>query len=140
MGPLRLCAKNIKIGVSGKTYGHRLAVVADEKPTPATPLYEFPFSNVYEGGGICTGAANSLPAYKNLRTLSSLPDFILSFPNNDHMFLSSRNKLKLGYRDLLEHLKDKEPSYYYSHVLIPRKRSKAATLQDFIDNNLGGQV
>ena len=34
----------------------------------------------------------------------------------------------LQYRDLLEHLKDKEPSYYYSDVLIPNEK----TLKDFI--------
>lgn len=42
------------------------------------------------------------------------------------------NKLKLVYRDLLEHLKDKTPSYYYEHILIPSDM----TLQDFIDNKV----
>ena len=34
----------------------------------------------------------------------------------------------MQYRDLLEHLKDKDSSYYYSDVLIPNGK----TLKDFI--------
>lgn len=49
-------------------------------------------------------------------------------PNNDDNFDVRDNKLKLEYRDLLEHLKDKDPSYYYSDVLIPNGK----TLKDFI--------
>ena len=36
----------------------------------------------------------------------------------------------LPYRELMEHLKDKEPSYYYTDILIPNGK----TLGDFIDN------
>ena len=46
---------------------------------------------------------------------------VLSFDVRD-------NRLRMEYRDLLEHLKDKDPSYYYSDVLIPNGK----TLKDFI--------
>lgn len=78
-------------------------------------------------GAICIGA-NALPKYKTPHTLASLPAFLLSIPNGDHSFNALNNKLNLQYRDLLEHLKDKEPSYYYSDVLIPNEK----TLKDFI--------
>ena len=49
-------------------------------------------------------------------------------PNNDDHFSASHNQLKLEHRDLLEHLKDKSPDYYYEKVLIPSGR----TLKNFI--------
>jgi hypothetical protein len=113
-----------------------MAIIADEKPTPGTQVYVYPFSNVYSNTGICIGAANSFPAYKDLRTLGTLPYHILSLPNNDHNFSRGENKLKLPYRDLLEHLKDKDPSYYYRHVLIKR----SMTVQDFIDRRYNKEV
>lgn len=120
------------IDPNGVTSSYRLAVVADEKPTPKTKLYEYPFSNVYKSGGICVGASNSFPVHKQLRTLAALPNYILSLPNNDHLFSAANNRLRLGYRDLLEHLRDKDAAYYYEKVLVPRKY----TLQDFIDNTI----
>jgi len=120
------------IDPEGKTSTHRMAVITDEKPTPETRVYEYPFSNVYTHTGICIGAANSMPTHKSLRTLAALPNFILSLPNNDHMYTAANNKLHLGYRELMEHLKDKPPEYYYDKVLVPRK----GTLQDFIDDKI----
>ncbi|MBQ9720915.1 MAG: hypothetical protein IJV64_09520, partial [Oscillospiraceae bacterium] len=58
-----------------------------------------------------------------------LADFILRMPNNDDMFSMSHNKLGLGYRDLLEHLKDKTPAYYYTDILIPDGK----TLKNFME-------
>ena len=58
----------------------------------------------------------------------SLPALLLSIPNGDHSFSVLNNKPGMQYRDLLEHLKDKDPSYYYSDVLI----SNGKTLKDFI--------
>ena len=112
----------------GKISGCRMGVAADEKPTMETAMYRYPFSNVNgTRGAICIGA-NALPKYKTPHTLASLPAFLLSIPNGDHSFNALNNKLNLQYRDLLEHLKDKEPSYYYSDVLIPNEK----TLKDFI--------
>ena len=80
-----------------------------------------------EDGDICIGA-NALPKYKMPHTLMNLPAFLLSIPNNDHSYSPLNSKLRMQYRDLLEHLKDKDPSYYYSDVLIPNGK----TLKDFI--------
>lgn len=112
---------------NGKITGSRLCVVKDERLSMDTPTFHYPFSNVYAGGSICLGN-NALPAYKNPTRIFTLANFILRLPNNNDNFRQSNNKLKLGYRDLLEHLKDKQPEYYYSDVLIPDGR----TLKDFI--------
>ena len=47
-----------------------------------------------------------------------------------HMFNRTHNQKGMQYRELMEHLKDKEPSYYYTDILIPNGK----TLGDFIDN------
>ena len=120
------------IDAVGRTSTHRLAVIADEKPTPETKIYEYPFSNVYTHTGICIGVSNTMPVHKSLRTLAALPNFILGLPNNDHNFTETNNKLNLGYRELMEHLRDKPPEYYYEKVLVPRDY----TLQDFIDDKI----
>jgi hypothetical protein len=73
-----------------------------------------------------------MPVHKTPRTLAALADYILALPNNDHNFTAANNRLGLGYRDLLEHLKGKGSDYYYQHVLIPREN----TLQDFINNEV----
>ena len=113
---------------SRKVIGKRLCVVKDERLTPETPTYTYPFSNVHEDGCICTGN-NALPVYKDPTRIATLADFILRMPNNNDMFSEENNKLNLGYRDLLEHLKDKPPAYYYSDVLIPDGK----TLKDFME-------
>lgn len=96
-----------------------IGVVADETPTPDTVMYHYPFSNVCEGSGsLCVGA-NTMPTYKKLHKAVNLPAFLLSIPNNMHRYHSTHNKLGLDYRELMEHLKDKAPSYYYTDILIP---------------------
>ena len=113
---------------SRKVIGKRLCVVKDERLTPETPTYTYPFSNVHEDGCICTGN-NALPVYKDPTRIATLADFILRMPNNNDMFSEDNNKLGLGYRDLLEHLKDKPPAYYYTDVLIP----DGSTLKNFFE-------
>ena len=130
--PLPAMVFSITLDSDGKTSMHRMAVVADEKPAPKTQVYLYPFSNVYDNSAICIGAANSLPRYKDIRTLGSLPYHILQLPNNDHQFSRTNNIPKLPYRDLLEHLKGKDPLYYYEHILIPMNTD----LQCFIDNKI----
>ena len=134
--PLPAMAFKMSVDSFGRTSDHMLAVVADETPSPKTRVYKYPFSNVYETGLICTGAANSLPAYRDVRTLGTLPRLIMSFPNNDHMYSQNKNRQNLLYRDLLELLKDKEPSYYYEHILVPT----GGTLQGFIDGRILREV
>ena len=58
-----------------------------------------------------------------------MPDYILSLPDNDDRFNSSHNKLNLGHRELMEHLRDKQPEYYYTDVLIPSGK----TLKNFYE-------
>ena len=131
--PLPRLVFGFRVDRNGKIRACRMAVVEDKTPKPGTRLYHYPFSNVYDDTCICTGAANSIPPYKNLYALANLPQRILMLPNNDHMFTAKRNKLHLGYRELLEHLRDKDSGYYYSHVLVPRP---GATLQKFIDDTI----
>ena len=52
-------------------------------------------------------------------------------PNNNDHFNKRHNKPQLEMRDLLELLKDKNPNFYYSDILIPDSR----TLMDFINEN-----
>lgn len=44
------------------------------------------------------------------------------------MFNSTHNQKGLDHKALLEHLKDKDPAYYYTDILVPNGR----TLSDFI--------
>lgn len=113
----------------GKVSQCRIGVAADETPTPETTMYYYPFSNVTNSNGsLCVGA-NTLPIYKTQHKAYNLPAFLLSIPNNMHSYSGSNNKLGLGYRELMEHLKDKDPAYYYSDILIPNGK----TLRDFIN-------
>lgn len=118
---------NLHIGL--RVQSCQMGVVPEGRLTLDTPMYHYPFSNV-SGFHLCTGG-NVLPECKSLHTLSSLPYMILEMPNNDDHFNSSRNKLRLDHRDLLEHLKDKKPSYYYTDILVPSGK----TLKDFISQN-----
>ena len=107
------------INQKGRVSDSAIGVVADETPTPDTVMYHYPFSNVSEGDGhLCVGA-NTMPAYKKLHKAVNLPAFLLSIPNNMHGYYSTHSKLGLEYRELMEHLKDKDPSYYYTDILIP---------------------
>ena len=91
-------------------------------------MFCYPFSNVTQSTfHLCTGN-NVLPSYKSPSGISNLPGYLLRLPNNDDSFDVRDNRLHMEYRDLLEHLKDKDPSYYYSDVLIPNGK----TLKDFI--------
>lgn len=113
--------------IEGKVAKCRVCVVKDERLTPDTPTYLYPFSNVAYGGSICVGN-NALPHYKDPARLGTLPGHILRMPNNNDHFSKENNVLKLEYRDLLEQMKGKEPSHYYTDLLIPDHK----TLDDFI--------
>ena len=103
-----------------------MGVVEEGRITPASKMYCYPFSNV-NGYRMCTGG-NTLPSYESLHGIHTLPYLILSMPNNDDYYSPQNNRQGLEFRDLLEQLKDKDPGYYYSDVLIPN----GDTLQDFI--------
>lgn len=89
-------------------------------------MYTYPFSNVSKDFVLCTGG-NALPEIKSPYSLSNMPDYILSLPDNDDYFNIRHNRLELGHRELMEHLADKSPEYYYSDILIPSGK----TLADF---------
>ena len=91
-------------------------------------MYTYPFSNVSNDFSLCTGG-NVLPAIKSPYSLSNMPDYILSLPDNDDYYNIRHNRLELGHRELMEHLADKSPEYYYSDVLIPSGK----TLTDFYE-------
>lgn len=107
-----------------------MGVTANERLKDDTQMYVYPFSNVSKFY-LCTGA-NSLPKIKSFVSLSNLPRFILSLPDNDDHYRESNNKLGLGHRELLEHLTDKTQDYYYEKVLIPMAR---ITLKDFLKSD-----
>lgn len=89
-------------------------------------MYTYPFSNVSNDFILCTGG-NSLPEIKSPYSLSNMPDYILSLPDNDDYYNIRHNRPQLGHRELMEHLADKTPEYYYSDILIPSGK----TLADF---------
>ncbi len=111
----------------GKVAKCRVCVVKDERLTADTPTFLYPFSNVSFDGSICVGN-NALPRYKDPARLGTLPGHILRIPNNNDHFSKGNNALKLEYRDLLEQMKGKEPSHYYTDLLVPSHK----TLGDFI--------
>lgn len=91
-------------------------------------MYTYPFSNVSNDFVLCTGG-NALPEIKSPYSLSNMPDYILGLPNNDDHFDVEHNEPELCQRELMEHLADKSPEYYYSDILIPSGK----TLADFYE-------
>ena len=125
--PLPRLVFGFKLTAEGRVSSCKLGVAENTKTLkPDTKMYHYPLSNV-SGFHLCTGN-NALPKCTSLHTLSSLPYYIMSMPNNNDYFKASNNMLHLEMRDLLELLKNKEPSFYYSDILIPNGK----TLNDFI--------
>ena len=125
--PLPKLVFGFHLSAEGRVASCKLGIVENvERPKPDTKMFHYPLSNV-SGFHLCTGN-NTFPKCESLHTLASLPYYILSMPNNNDHFNHSLNKAGLEMRDLLELLKDKEPEFYYSDVLIP----SGATLADFI--------
>ena len=111
---------------SGRISAVNLGVSDLGKLTPETKMFYYPFSNVNRFS-LCTGA-NSLPHIHSLQSLQNLPEYILALPDNDDYYQESHNRLKLGHRDLLEHLRDKDRQYYYDSILVPMP---GTTLKNF---------
>ena len=125
--PLPRLVFGFRLTAEGRVGSCRLGVIDNSgRVKPDTEMYYYPLSNV-QGFHLCTGN-NTFPKCGSLHTLESLPYYIISMPNNNDHFSHSLNKPGLEMRDLLELLKDKEPSFYYSDVLIPN----GAVLDDFI--------
>jgi len=126
--PLPRLVFGFHISQEGRVSSCRIGIIANDTILkPDTKMYRYPLSNV-SGFALCTGN-NTFPKCTSLHTLGSLPYHILAMPNNNDHFCPQNNKGQLEMRDLLEHLKDKPPEYYYSDVLIPCK----STLGDFIN-------
>lgn len=125
--PIPRLVFGVRMLEDGKVAECSIGVAADEKPTPETPMFHYPFSNVYSDGRVCSGN-NIMPRYRKLPALKNFPRYLLGLPDNDDMYDLEKNKLGLGHLELLEHLKDKEPAYYYSDILVPNSK----TLDDFI--------
>lgn len=92
-----------------------------------TRLYKYPFSNVMDFS-MCIGS-NTLPPVKYLWQLENMPYYIFTMPDNNDYYKPQNTRLNMEYRTMLEFLKEKEPDFYYSDVLIPNGQ----TLQDFIN-------
>lgn len=125
--PLPRLIFGFMIESSGRISKINLGVPASGKLTMETPMYYYPFSNVSKFA-LCTGT-NSLPSIKSLQSLQHLPEFILSWPDNDDWYYSKYNKFGMERRDLMEHLRDKDRQYYYDSVLMPMPKT---TLKDFL--------
>ncbi len=99
-----------------------LCVVKDERLTPDTPLYHYPFSNVYSDGRVCMGN-NALPVYKDPARLHTLASFLLRLPNNDDLFSVGKNRLQAQTRDLLEQMNGKDTSLNYTDVWVEQVKT-----------------
>ena len=124
--PLPRLVFGFRVSQEGKVLDCRLGVVEDKPPAEDSAMFVYPFSNV-GGFHLCTGN-NVLPVYKKTSALANLPGYLLQLPNNNDSFNPQNNKLHMPYRELLNHLKNKDPAYYYTDVLIPSRK----TLKDFI--------
>ena len=77
--PLPRLIFGLRVLGSGKVADCSMGVVADETPTEDTPMFFYPFSNVYEDDRVCTGN-NVLPRYKKLSALKNFPRYLLGLP------------------------------------------------------------
>ena len=125
--PLPKLVFGFQLSKEGRVSSCRLGVIDNDGVIkPETKMYHYPLSNV-NGFHLCTGN-NTFPKCNSLHTLASLPYYIMGMPNNNDHFKPTLNKPRLEMRDLLEMLKYKEPSFYYSDVLLPN----GAVLNNFI--------
>lgn len=123
-----LCQITLLMPEEKKVAESYVCVVKDERLTPDTPIFQYPFSNVHFDWRICTGN-NALPIYKDPARLHTLAAYLLRLPNNNDLFSRDDNKLHAEFRDLLEQMKGKEPSLYYTDVLVETPK----TLKDFMN-------
>ncbi|MBM7607265.1 hypothetical protein JOD29_000502 [Lysinibacillus composti] len=69
----------ISIDKSGAVYSLKLAALKGKKPLAIdTPLYHYPYSNVYKSGAVCWSGFRELP-------IDQIPLMFLSTPNNNHL-------------------------------------------------------
>lgn len=125
--PLPKLVFGFKVNRDGKIQAVYLGVTENCALREDTPMYFYPLSNVSENDfQLCTGD-NELPEISSPYLLGNIMDYILGLPNNDDHFDIEHNEPELCQRELMEHLADKTPEYYYSDILIPSGK----TLADF---------
>ena len=125
--PLPRLVFGFRVESSGRISAVKLGVAGTGILREDTPMYYYPFSNVNRHNfSVCTGG-NTLPVIKQPYSLSNMPDYILSLPDNDDYYKPEHNKLNSSHRGLMAHLTDKTPEYYYSDILVPSGK----TLKDF---------
>lgn len=78
--------------------------VKDKIIKAETPIFFYPFSNVFKDTRICWGN-NKLPAFPDVLYVSNIADMFLSMPNSSHNY--GFNSSGLEYRPLLEALEGK---------------------------------
>ena len=117
----------VRLLESGRVAECSLGVVEDGPLSSETKMFYYPFSNVYENSGVCTGN-NVLPTYKKLTLLKNFPRYLLGIPDNDDFYDPKHNKPGLSHGELLERLHGKDPAYYYPDILVPNGQ----TLEDFL--------
>lgn len=115
--PIPRMVFGVRVLENGKVAECSMGVVADEAPTMDTLMFFYPFSNVHSDDRVCTGN-NVLPRYRKISALKNFPRYLLGLPDNDDMYDREHNRLKLSHGELLEHLKDKDPAYYYTDILV----------------------
>ena len=126
--PLPKLVFGFKVNRDGKIQAVYSGVTENGILRENSKMFVYPFSNVSNDFSLCTGE-NELPKINSPYSLSNMPDYILSMPDNDDHFEPKNNRLHLGHRELMEHLADKSTEYYYSDVLIPSGK----TLTDFYE-------
>lgn len=112
----------------GRVKNFKLAVTEAGALLPDAKLYVCPFPNV-NGFYLCVGN-NVFDGYDSIWKMRGLVHRVLSIPFSDDYYSPERTKLNLSARDLFCHLQDKEPSYYYSNVLIPNGKKLSDFLQE----------
>lgn len=114
--------KTVKIGI----------VPLNQPITDKTSMFYYPFSNIVDTPfHMCIGRNHLL--IKELSNIQSLAQVLVRAPNNDDLYRAEKNKPQLEQRDLMELLKDKDPQYYYDHILVPIPN---VTVKNFINNGV----
>ena len=127
--PLPKLVFGFKVNRAGKIQAVYLGVTENCALREDTPMYFYPLSNVSENDfQLCTGD-NELPEISSPYLLGNIMDYILGLPDNDDHFDLEHNEPELCQRELMDHLSDKTPEYYYSDILIPSGK----TLADFYE-------
>ena len=125
--PLPKLVFGFKVNRDGKIQAVYSGVTENCTLREDTPMYFYPLSNVdAHNFQLCTGD-NELPEISSPYLLGNIMDYILGLPNNDDHFDLEHNEPELCQRELMDHLSDKSPEYYYSDILIPSGK----TLADF---------